>query len=139
MPIDMTCPFSSDTGTLALTGIVGAAHAAAMVISPKCVADKMLENPKDEKSLHALTRGAGAMAGAAAITALALSQKEDAAMLRRAALAAQGAAMVSVAAIQGMETKNERTKKRIGWASTAIHGGVGAVCLWRGLKEGVGK
>lgn len=29
-------------------------------------------------------------------------------------------------------------KKNIGWATTAIHGSVGAICLYRGLKEGIG-
>ncbi|KIZ02247.1 hypothetical protein MNEG_5708 [Monoraphidium neglectum] len=122
---DVKCPFNSDTGTLAFTGVLGAAHAAALIISPKRINDKLLENSKDDKSLNAITRMGGAMAGAAAITAMALGQK--------------GATMIGVAAIQGVETHNERTKKRIGWATTAIHGGVGAVCLWRGLKEGAGK
>lgn len=132
---DIKCPFGNDADTLAFTGIMGAAHAAAMIIAPKTVNDKLLEMPKDINSLHASTRVTGVMSAASAITALALSQKEDSVGVRRAALTAQGAALIGVAAIQGYETHKERNKKRLGWATTAVHGGIGAICLYRGLKK----
>ncbi|KAI8474323.1 MAG: hypothetical protein J3K34DRAFT_408182 [Monoraphidium minutum] len=133
---DVKCPFNSDTGTLAFTGVLGAAHAAAMIISPKTVMDKLNEDPNLKETQHANMRMAGAMAGAAAVTAIALSQKDDMAAARRMALAAQGVTMMGVGVIQGIETHKERNKKTLGWITTAVHGGVGAVCLYRGLKEG---
>ena len=48
-------------------------------------------------------------------------------------------APASPRATQGVETHKERNKKRLGWATTAVHGTMGAVCLWRGLKDGLPK
>lgn len=79
------------------------------------------------------------MAGAAALTAIALAKKDDSGVVRRAALAAQGVGMLGVAGIQGFETHKGRNQKNVGWASTAIHGALGAVCAYKGLKDGVGK
>ncbi|GBF96172.1 hypothetical protein Rsub_08920 [Raphidocelis subcapitata] len=139
------CPFATDAGTLAFTGVVGAAHAAAMIIAPKKVNEKLLTDSavpvmgRDDAALHANMRITGAMAGAAALTAIALAKKEDTAVIRRAALAAQGVGMLGVAAQQVHEVREERYRKRIGWAMAGVHGVLGATCLYRGLKEGMPK
>lgn len=41
--------------------------------------------------------------------------------------------------LQGVETHKGRNQKNLGWASTAVHAGIGAVCLFKGFKEGVPK
>lgn len=136
---ELSCPFSTDTGTLATTAVFGLAHSAAMIVAPKKISDKLLENPKDVACLHAATRVAGVMAGAGAIAALALSQKDDTGVIRRATLTAQGLGMLGTAAIQAHETREGRNKEKLGWTVAAVHGGIGAICLYRGLKEGLGK
>jgi hypothetical protein len=32
--------------------------------------------------------------------------------------------------------REERYRKRVGWAMAGVHGVLGATCLYRGLKEG---
>jgi hypothetical protein len=73
------------------------------------------------------------------VTALALGRGGDDAAARRLALTALGVSMAGGALHNAKNMRDNDVKKEVAWGAAVVNGAVGALCLFRGVKEGLGK
>jgi hypothetical protein len=136
----MPCDIKFDDKTvLTVAGALQGLHAVGFAAAPRKFSENFHTGTGGNADLDAMTRFAATAQLAGAAAALALGREDDMGKARRLALTGQGLAMVGVAVNTAREVRKERVKKEIGWTATALHAGMGAVCLVRGLKEGFNK